>query len=66
LVPVPKATVNEHNLSEALENQIRLAGKSRNMKAKSVAILVDESAHEQFWLCVLAPHPAHSFAAVFR
>jgi hypothetical protein len=58
-MPVPIATVNEHDLLQPREDEIRAARKITPMQAESKAQAMRRRTHGHFWLRVLPPDAPH-------
>ena len=62
-MPVPEAAVNEDDFVKPPEDQIRLAGKIRDMQAVAEAHRVDHTANGHFRRCIHAAYSRHVGAA---
>ncbi len=62
-VAMPKAAPHIDNFLSTRENQIRLTGKGRPVKSKSIAHRVQEATYSHLRLGVLAADLAHILAA---
>jgi hypothetical protein len=65
-VPMPKTTVNEDNLPETPENEVRFSGEVARMQRVPIAHPIDHASYDDLGTGILSPYSAHPFAARFR
>jgi len=63
---MPKASMDEDDLSVTPKDQIRDAWEITLVQAKAISHPMDKATHKQFRACVFMPDPAHTLAARFR